>query len=216
MHESKRKKEIETAEEQIMKREDRPYVFGLERYLRDMEADKEERRCARMWVRDGHDINDNDHPEKPEWMDFLTASREAQYKSAEYTDSFYDPMTQEYIRKCNLTETERRKLRKHIRSGGRFCDDFFGGEFSVDFISYLREEKDFLAGCFDSYFYEWICKYGAEYLVRRHREYDFIRFLEGKEDYISYCNGGDTASNTASGLSANTAYYDVQDGDLPF
>ena len=160
-----------------MKREDRPYVFGLERYLRDMEADKEERRCARMWVRDGHDINDNDHPEKPEWMDFLTASREAQYKSAEYTDSFYDPLTQKYIRKCNLTETERRKLRKHIRSGGRFCDDFCGGEFSVDFI---------------------------------------IRFLEGKDDYISYCNGSDISSNTASGLSANTAYYDVTDGDLPF
>jgi len=191
-----------------MKRENRSYVFGLECYLRDMEADKEERRCARMWVKDGHDINDNDHPEVPDWMDFLTASREAQYKSTDYTDSFYDPLTQEYIRKCNLTEAEKRKLRNHVRSGGRFCDDFFGGEFYIDYITYLREEKDYEASMFDSYFNEWICKYGAEYLVRRHREYDFVHFLEGKDDYISFCHG--------NGICTNTTYYDVQDNDLPF
>jgi hypothetical protein len=191
-------------------------INTVEFYLKDLDADKQERRCTQMWVKDGHDINENDHPEVPDWMDFLTASREAQYKSTDYTDSFYDPMTQEYIRKCNLTEAEKRKLRKHIRSGGRFCDDFFGGEYPVDYITYLREEKEYEAGMFDSYFNEWICKYGAEYLVRRHREHDFIHFLEGKEDYISYCNGGDTSSNTASNLSANTAYYDVQDNDLPF
>ena len=54
-HDSDKYNDWRTAEEHIMKREDRSYVFSLERYLRDMEADKEERRCAHMWVRDGHD-----------------------------------------------------------------------------------------------------------------------------------------------------------------
>ena len=158
-------------------------------YLRDLSADKEEARCVRMWVKDGHSVYENDYPglsEEYEYydMDFLTASRNKQVGIEEYTESFYDPKTQLYIRKLNPTRNERRRLRKHIRNGGRFIVPHVHTDEMVDFITHIRTYKEDLACYFDSDLGDWITKYGAEYLISRNRTGDFIKFLEGKEDYI--------------------------------
>ena len=200
-----------------MEKRDSEYILGLEYYLWDLGADKEERRCTRMWVRDGHDINDNDHPDMPDWMDFLTAARIAQSKESysNYTDSFYDPLTQEYIRSLNPTRSEMKKLRDHIRNGGRFTVMHnFAGE--IDYISLLRNRKLYQAEEFDSYFQEWIKKYGAEYLVRRNHEWDFVRFLEEKADYISFRTGSGISEGAESSQSATMAPYYVQYSDTVF
>lgn len=157
----------------------------LDYYLWNLDANKEERRCVRMWVQDGHCISDNDHPYRYNGpVDFLTAAREASSREKEYTDSFYDPLTQEYIRKLNPTKYEMKKLREYIRSGGRFCDEFDG--FETDYITYLRTRDEINAAQFDSYFGYWIERYGAEYLVHKDQLWEFIDFLETKEDYSTY------------------------------
>lgn len=156
----------------------------LDYYLWNMDAGKEERKCVRLWVKDGHWIDENDH-NRPKDIDFLSASREAEYYCSEYTDSFYDPKTQEYIRHMKPNLSEMRKLRKHIRSGGRFCDDFHTECMPVDYITYLRTKDDHKAAEFDSAFGEWIAEYGAEYLSKTGQESKFIEFLETKTDYSS-------------------------------
>ena len=164
----------------------------LDYYLWNNDASPEERKCARMWVKDGHWIDENDH-EKEAWfyegMDFLMALREAQCHDREFTDSYYDPVTQEYIRKLNPTRSELRKLRTHIRAGGRFAHDFIAEEIYMDYITFLRSRDEIMAGIFDSYFQDWITKYGAEFLIRRKLEYEFVRFLESKEDYSHESKG---------------------------
>lgn len=154
----------------------------LDYYLWNMDASKEERLCTRMWIKDGHWIDENDHGRPA--ADFLSASREAEFYCREYTDSFYDPKTQKYIRKLNPTRAEMRELRKHIRSGGRFCDDFFTDCTQVDYITYLRTRDDRRAAEFDLEFSRWITKYGAEYILKSSQESQFINFLETKEDYL--------------------------------
>ena len=160
----------------------------VESYLRDFGATDEEMKCVRMWVRDGHNVYENDYPglfdEDESNTDFLTASRFVSFWNKDYTDSFYDPMTQEYIRKLKPTRYERRKLREHIRNGGRFRVGHVYVNEMVDFITYIRTCKEELVCAFDCRFGHWISKYGAEYLICRHRYQDFVRFLEGKEDYI--------------------------------
>lgn len=157
----------------------------LDYYLWNLDANKEERRCTRMWVRDGHCISDNDHPYRYDGpVDFLTAAREASSCGKEYTDSFYDPLTQEYIRELNPTRYEMKKLREYIRNGGRFCDDFDG--FNTDYITYLRTENEIIAAMFDSEFNYWISRYGADYLVKNKQLNKFMEFLETKEDYSTY------------------------------
>lgn len=157
-------------------------------YLRDFGADEEESKSVKMWVRDGHSVYENDYPgligEDECNVDFLTASRHMSIWNKDYTDSFYDPMTQEYIRKLKPTRYERRKLREHVRNGGRFRIPHVFMNEMVDFITYLRTYDEELACSFDSDFGYWITKYGAEYLTRRHRTRDFLRFLESKKDYI--------------------------------
>lgn len=155
----------------------------LDYYLWNMDASKEERLCTRMWVRDDHWIDENDHGMKD--TDFLSAARAAECYYREYTDSFYDPGTQEYIRKLKPTRAEMRRLRKHIRDGGRFYDDFFTDCAPVDYITWLRTKDDHMTAEFDSEFGDWITKYGAEYLLKNRQEGKFIEFLETKPDYIT-------------------------------
>ena len=159
----------------------------LDYYLDGLEADKEERRCARMWVKDGHWITENDYESdySGETDDFITAIRILPTKwfgSCKYTDSFYDPVTQEYIRSLKPTRTELKKLRNHIRSGGRFTL-FLDGLGEVDYITFLRDWDLYRAAEFDCYFQEWITKYGAEFLIRKNLDWKFVKFLNSKEDY---------------------------------
>lgn len=165
----------------------------LDYYLYDLDADREERKCARMWVKDGHWITDNDYdagyPDDP--YDFLTAIRtipEKWFETCKYTDSFYDPLTQEYIRSLNPTRTEMKKLRDYIRSGGRFTV-FLDGVREIDYITFLRDRELYEAEAFDAYFQEWITKYGAEFLVKNKLEKAFLTYLRRKEDYqLSNCH----------------------------
>ena len=156
----------------------------LEYYLWNLDADKEERRCARMWVRDGHWITENDHfltrgDDEP-W-DFLSASREASSNCYEYTDSFYDVKTLEYIRKQNLNSYQLKKLREYRRSGGRFRDEWLGDMGFNNYVTFLREYKDTFISMFDGHYGRDIEKYGAEFLVRRNLTDAFIKFVTEKE-----------------------------------
>lgn len=178
----------------------------VEKYLLNYGATDEEAKCVRMWVKDGHSVYENDYPGvyqgSDSEKDFLSVSRFVCSWNDTYTDSFYDTLTQEYIRKLNPTRYERRKLREHIRNGGRFQVPHVHVGEMVDFITHIRTYMEDMTSEFDSDFGQWILKYGAEYLVSRHYESDFIRFLESKEDYIR--------ANTPCEKSTES------DGDLPF
>lgn len=158
----------------------------LDEYLRNNEASPEERKCAQLWVKDGHWISENDHESEAwfyEGMDFLTASREAQYNDPEFTESYYDPATQEYIRKMKPTPSELRELRVYIHDGGRFVDEFIAAGNYMDYITFIRSRDEVMAEMFESCFEKWIIKYGAEFITCRNQECEFVRFLESKEDY---------------------------------
>ena len=162
----------------------REMIPELDYYLKEMDASIEEKRCARIWIRDGHSIENNDYGMEDSGipLDFLTAIRCTQTTSGNnYTDSFYDPRTQAYIRSLNPNRTEMRKLREHIKAGGRFSEVFdeFAGE--TDFITYLRHKEEYHAAEFDFYFRDWIKSYGAEFLVKNRLETEFFRFLEEKK-----------------------------------
>ena len=157
---------------------------SLDYYLWDLDANNEERRCARMWVRDGHWITQNDHHmtwSNDEPWDFLTASREVSCPWREYTDSFYDEKTQIYIRRNNLTPYQMRKLREYRRSGGRFCDEWMAAYGAGNYIEYLREYKEAIIGMFSSEFDPEICRYGAEFIARRNLAGAFVDFVQEKE-----------------------------------
>ncbi len=150
--------------------------YELDYYLRNLEADKEERRCVRMWIRDGHWIDENDY--EYENMDFLKAIHHTVAAYAGYTESYYDPRTQEYIRSMKPTESEKRKMRKHRRSGARFADTFFGNGEAVDYLTYLREKDDYAAAEFENCFGYYIAKHGAGFLVKNNLAGKFIMYLE--------------------------------------
>lgn len=154
----------------------------LDHYLWSLDADKEERRCARMWVRDGHWIHENDHDlfwgEEPE--DFLSASRAASFNCRDYTDSFYDVKTQEYIRRQNLTEYEKRKLRTYIREGGRFCDEWMQESGFDNYISYMRDYEVMAAAMFSTDFRQELEEYAGEFIFHRQLTGDFIRYIAKK------------------------------------
>jgi len=150
--------------------------YELDYYLCDLDANQEERRCVHMWIRDGHWIDENDY--EYENMDFLTAIHHTVPAYAGYTDSYYDPRTQAYIRSMKPTDAEKRKMRKHRRSGARFAGTFFGNEEVVDYLTYLREKDDYADAEFESCFGDYIAKYGAGFLMKNNLAGRFIQYLE--------------------------------------
>lgn len=168
----------------MMKEAQRQMDESLEYYLWDLDADKEEKRCARMWVRDGHWITENDHFKTwgdDEPWDFLTASRSESWGWHEYTDSFYDVKTQEYIRSQNLNSYQMKKLREYRRSGGRFWEEWMMEYGASNYVEYLREYKNAAIEMFDSAYCHEIMKYGAEFIVRRNLTGAFADFVQEKE-----------------------------------
>ena len=153
----------------------------LEYYLWNKAADKEERKCTRMWIRDGHSVDENDYG--IEDMDFLTAIRSIEtYRSYDsYTSSYYDPRTQEYIRSKEATRAEKRKMREHAKNGGRFIDNFSGNT-PIDYLTYLRYEDDYLIAEFESEYGEYISMYGAEYLMNTKQADQFIMYIKQYRD----------------------------------
>jgi hypothetical protein len=155
----------------------------LERYLDDKDATGAERRCTRMWVRDGHSFLENDHDLNyfcDEPTDFLMASREKSFRCTTYTESFYDPITQAYIKSQNATPYELRKMREYRRSGGRFIEwELVGMGFS-NYLSSLRDGEEVLAAMFNSAYRHDIEEYGAEFLMSKNLAGKFIDFVRNK------------------------------------
>jgi hypothetical protein len=197
-----------------MKQNRRETDYELEYYLWELDASKAERYCARMWVRDGHLITENDHYKF--WgdypMDFLTASREESLNWHDYTDSFYDVKTQAYIHRQNLTKYEMKKLREYRRSGGRFCDEWMNDDGFDNYITFLHDHTDICAAMFDDVYSSEIARYFTDFLACRNLMDEFVDFIKEREksDQMTFSFEEDPA-RFGIGMT-----YEITVDELPF